>query len=381
MSVETPRSYAVTESALLSSIPSRELGVTSKIPDLTLTALVWATFEDVNLSVNGVSAYVNPSIYRDHVIRAIKQRDLLDLLNPRPPLLQVLNLVYIAVQLISITIFKPVCFIHPLTFLRNQHGIVSTETFENDRLRKPYGKIPFVGGISDNCTRLTLKLVIQQMTLWVRVTFVRRARDCSSPGATWIINDGADDEFDSRKIPRSRDNTEEDSVACAENTPKESHRTRNPIEDSEGETYCGAVIHSSKFNRADLDGRMVLVINSRASGVKIVETALSRGAEHTMVISSVTRHSPSVFASFGRNLSFSFNIVALKISSARYAFMSRPDGVLLRSKDSPERDEEIDGDVVVFATGFKKPSLDFLPQDLFPENHERPNYIYEHVGE
>lgn len=27
-------------------------------------------------------------------------------------------------------------------------------------------------------------------------------------------------------------------------------------------------------------------------------------------------------------------------------------------------------DVVVLATGFKKPSIDFLPQDLFPEGYE-----------
>ncbi|TFY62202.1 hypothetical protein EVG20_g6788 [Dentipellis fragilis] len=35
--------------------------------------------------------------------------------------------------------------------------------------------------------------------------------------------------------------------------------------------------------------------------------------------------------------------------------------------------KEIRGDVVVLATGFQQPSVDFLPKDLFPEGYERPN--------
>ncbi|KAA1470893.1 FAD/NAD-P-binding domain-containing protein [Dentipellis sp. KUC8613] len=35
--------------------------------------------------------------------------------------------------------------------------------------------------------------------------------------------------------------------------------------------------------------------------------------------------------------------------------------------------EEIQGDVVVLATGFQQPSVDFLPKDLFAEGYERPD--------
>ena len=33
----------------------------------------------------------------------------------------------------------------------------------------------------------------------------------------------------------------------------------------------------------------------------------------------------------------------------------------------------IDADIIVIATGFEKPSIDFLPKDLFPEDYVRPN--------
>jgi hypothetical protein len=32
-----------------------------------------------------------------------------------------------------------------------------------------------------------------------------------------------------------------------------------------------------------------------------------------------------------------------------------------------------DADVIVLAAGFERPSMDFLPKDLFPEDYERPN--------
>ncbi|EJD48241.1 FAD/NAD(P)-binding domain-containing protein [Auricularia subglabra TFB-10046 SS5] len=35
--------------------------------------------------------------------------------------------------------------------------------------------------------------------------------------------------------------------------------------------------------------------------------------------------------------------------------------------------EELRADVVVLATGFERPSVDFLPEDLFPEEYSRPN--------
>ncbi|KAJ3509101.1 hypothetical protein NLJ89_g5390 [Agrocybe chaxingu] len=43
-------------------------------------------------------------------------------------------------------------------------------------------------------------------------------------------------------------------------------------------------------------------------------------------------------------------------------------------EDIPEGEEKLyEADIIVFATGYKKPSVDFLPQDLFPEGYQRPD--------
>lgn len=42
-------------------------------------------------------------------------------------------------------------------------------------------------------------------------------------------------------------------------------------------------------------------------------------------------------------------------------------------KSSDEDEWEVQGDIVVFATGFEKPKIDFLEDGLFPEGYERPN--------
>jgi len=51
--------------------------------------------------------------------------------------------------------------------------------------------------------------------------------------------------------------------------------------------------------------------------------------------------------------------------------------VNVRSRNSKSGDEgdeeEIAGDVIVLATGFEQPTIDFLPEDLFPEGYARPD--------
>jgi hypothetical protein len=54
-------------------------------------------------------------------------------------------------------------------------------------------------------------------------------------------------------------------------------------------------------------------------------------------------------------------------------------GVLVntRSRDSHPGDagekKEFSADVIVLATGFEKPKIDFLPGDLFPDGYARPD--------
>lgn len=42
-------------------------------------------------------------------------------------------------------------------------------------------------------------------------------------------------------------------------------------------------------------------------------------------------------------------------------------------KGKDGKSEDIPADIVVIATGFAQPPVDFLPKDLFPDGFERPN--------
>jgi hypothetical protein len=39
----------------------------------------------------------------------------------------------------------------------------------------------------------------------------------------------------------------------------------------------------------------------------------------------------------------------------------------------PGRSAEVEVDILILATGYKRPSIDFLPQDLFPDDYQRPD--------
>ena len=46
------------------------------------------------------------------------------------------------------------------------------------------------------------------------------------------------------------------------------------------------------------------------------------------------------------------------------------EGVLVKKHTEKQEEVEIKADVVVLATGFERPGIDFLPEDLFPERYE-----------
>ncbi len=46
------------------------------------------------------------------------------------------------------------------------------------------------------------------------------------------------------------------------------------------------------------------------------------------------------------------------------------EGVLVKKHSGKKEEVEIKADVVVLATGFERPSIDFLPEDLFPDRYE-----------
>ncbi|EPS96966.1 FAD/NAD-binding domain-containing protein [Fomitopsis schrenkii] len=251
--------------------------------------------------------------------------------------------------------------------------------------------------------------------LSTRVTSVRRAsvaEDDADPRqqghARWLVNDGTDGVFDAVVVTVG---------TCG--------APQWDGEDGE-EMYAGTLLHSSELDDAQLAGKRVVVIGSGASGVEAVETALARGAKDTVIIARqdkwiIPRNmiTDTLISAqpFGREMPLSFLwekfitlwnyhgiedltpahlglfqgtpvvnddfLVHVRAGRCNYV---RGDTqgltragvrVNVRGRDSKpgEHGEEAEfpADVVVLATGFKKPDVAFLPDDLFPASYERPN--------
>ncbi|EIW74220.1 FAD/NAD(P)-binding domain-containing protein [Coniophora puteana RWD-64-598 SS2] len=184
-------------------------------------------------------------------------------------------------------------------------------------------------------------------------------------------------------------------------------------------------------------GKNVVVVGSGASGVEAVETLLERKPKHVVMLAksdkwiiprNVIIDTALAAQPFGRNMPLSFiwswflsvwqyhgveelipdkgvytdtpvvNDVFLDhVRAGRCSYVRceterfTKRGALVKLYDRIDRrkpshgshsrnthpeephEEEIEADVVVLATGYKKPSMDFLPQELFPEGYERPN--------
>lgn len=250
--------------------------------------------------------------------------------------------------------------------------------------------------------------------------------------ARWVINDGADGIFDAVIVTVG---TCGDPLWVEfPGMPKLSARgtgQQDPKveEDQDFGTYRGPILHSSELDSPDASQvreKTVVVIGSGASGVEAVETALFRGATKCIMLARDDKWiiPRNMFIDvliamqpFGREmpLSFLWEIFLAKwhyrgvqdlVPPYRGLFEGTPvvndeflphirsgaceyirgdtrrltsRGVLINSRprlskpgiDGEER--EIAADVVVLATGYKNPSVEFLPKDLFPEGYERPN--------
>ncbi|KAH9923398.1 uncharacterized protein BXZ73DRAFT_79469 [Epithele typhae] len=133
------------------------------------------------------------------------------------------------------------------------------------------------------------------------------------------------------------------------------------------------------------------VIGSGASGVEAVETALAKGATGCVML---TRNDKARVAQliiprnivvdtlisaqpFGREMPLSFlwelSIACWSYGGASELVPTRLDIVNIGHAACQGWAMRIQGDVVVFATGFKKPEVDFFKDNLFPESHDRPD--------
>ncbi|KDN48464.1 FAD/NAD(P)-binding domain-containing protein [Tilletiaria anomala UBC 951] len=197
--------------------------------------------------------------------------------------------------------------------------------------------------------------------------------------------------------------------------------------DMEGqENFQGQIVHSSQLDDVELHDKKVIIIGGGASGVEALELAIEKNAKtatilarsdkwiipRTMLVDLVLSLQP-----LGRETFLSiipefllrrlhYRDLAEKMSPTQGFYTGTPivnsscfehirrgradyirgdvqratqRGVSfnLRPRGSRPGDKgthiDMDADVIVIATGFNKPTLDFLPADLFPEDYVRPN--------
>ncbi|KAG8859908.1 hypothetical protein FRC20_011745 [Serendipita sp. 405] len=199
--------------------------------------------------------------------------------------------------------------------------------------------------------------------------------------------------------------------------------------DAEGEAFTGPILHSSELDSPEasqVQGKTVVIIGSGASGVEAAETALQRGAKQCVMIARDDKWiiSRNMFIDvliamqpFGREMPLSFiwesflqkwhyRGVEDLVPAHRGLFEGTPvvndnflshvrsgaclyirgdtrrltsNGVLVNTRTRTSHPEDkgeekvIPADVVVLATGFERPSTDFLPRDLFPEGYSQPD--------
>ncbi|TFY53705.1 hypothetical protein EVJ58_g9304 [Rhodofomes roseus] len=221
-----------------------------------------------------------------------------------------------------------------------------------------------------------------------------------------------EDARDSQESPTpDKDGSKTESEADAEERKHSQLGNKADAEDKQeegegdGETFAGTLLHSSELDDAQLAGKRVVVIGSGASGDKWV-------IPRNMIIDTLISAQP-----FGREMPLSFiwekfitiwNYHGVEDLTPAHLglFQGTPvvndefldhvragrckyirgdtqgltrDGVKVSvrgrsSKPGDEgKEEEFPADVIVLATGFKKPEIGFLPEDLFPETYERPN--------
>ncbi|GAA6035060.1 hypothetical protein JCM8097_002166 [Rhodosporidiobolus ruineniae] len=244
-----------------------------------------------------------------------------------------------------------------------------------------------------------------------KVTKVQRDPESSTDPregghARWIINDGKEGIFDA--------------IICAIGTCGDPKYIELEGQDS----FRGQVVHSSQLDNAELDGKKVVIIGSGASGVEAAELAVNKGAKDVVVLARsdkwiIPRNALfDVLLSlqpFGREMPLSFipewiirkfhygdledlsppkkglfagtpvvNDEFLEhIREGRITYKRGdtqavvPQGIKFveRERGSKSGDPGQEGieraDVLIIATGYKRPSVDFLPDDLFPTEKDR----------
>lgn len=196
------------------------------------------------------------------------------------------------------------------------------------------------------------------------------------------------------------------------------------------EKFKGQLVHSSKLDGVDGKGKRVLVVGGGASAVEAVEFAVKTKAESISILSRsdkwIIPRNPFIdillaFNVFGQETILSWipesllrlffyrdlEDLAPTPGSNQGLFMSTPmvnsdileqirrgkaewlrgdiisveeNGILFNHrargvpKGGPGHEKLVEGDIIVQATGFQRPSLSFLPKELFYEPYQPPNW-------
>nr|POE85121.1 baeyer-villiger monooxygenase [Quercus suber] len=228
----------------------------------------------------------------------------------------------------------------------------------------------------------------------------------------WIINDPSKGRFDAV-------------IACVGTCgdPKTPHMKGQ-------EDFKGEIFHSSQLDGKAAKGKKVLVIGGGASAVEALEFAAHADAEKTYVLSRsekwIIPRNPVIdvllsLNIFGAETPLSFiperllrlffyrdlRDIAPAPESGKGLFTETPmvnndvleqirdgkaewlrgdivrftkDGILFNHrsqgvpKGGPGKQAEVKGDMVILATGYDRPSLEFLPDDCFEKDYEPPNW-------
>ncbi|GAA5880809.1 hypothetical protein JCM1840_003289 [Sporobolomyces johnsonii] len=245
-----------------------------------------------------------------------------------------------------------------------------------------------------------------------RVTKVTRDNTSTDPRkrghSRWIINDGKEGVFDA--------------IICAVGTCGEPKLIKLDGQDS----FRGEILHSSQLDNADLKDKKVVIVGSGASGVEAAELAVQKEAKDIIVLARsdkwiIPRNTViDILLSlqpFGREMPLSF-IPEFLIRKLHYRDLEdlsppkeakglfegtpivndeflehirqglvtykrcdtksvTPRGIKIveRGRNSKPGDpghEAVErADVIILSTGYDRPTVDFLPDDLFPSDEDR----------
>lgn len=228
----------------------------------------------------------------------------------------------------------------------------------------------------------------------------------------WIINDPSHGRFDG--------------VIAAVGTTGDPKRPHIPGQ----ERFRGPIFHSSELDGKDARDKKVLVVGGGASAIEALEFAVDQKAKHTSVLARsekwiIPRNpfidillalnilgSETIFSWIPENLLRLFfyrdlkdmsppanegkglftetpvvnNAILEQVRAGSASWLRgdirhfTPTGLVFNHrsrgvpKNGPGREQHLEGDMVILATGFQRPSLSFLPDDCFQQDYEPPNW-------